>query len=224
MMVGDKTLAGDFGFDPLQLADTSDKLAALGWPISEVTNFGGLLTNEGRAPALLNGGLGDVSSIYWAGVAALAIAAEAKSLDKQFGKKDDYLPGMLGFDPLGMDAEWSRNAEITNGRVAMMAIAAFAYEEALTKAPIFPISLFTPFKNVAAPAAVAPAVVSEAAEWKIGPDGSLINILEEQARMQAEAAAAAAAAAAEAVAPIADAAATAVAPIADAVAPIASAL
>merc|ERR1719164_206606 len=194
-------------------------LAALGWPVSEVTNFGGLLTAEGRAPALLNGGLGDVSSIYWAGVAALAIAAEAKSLDKQFGKKDDYLPAMLGFDPLGMDAEWSRNAEITNGRVAMMAIAAFAYEEALTKAPIFPISLFTPFKNAAAPAAVAPAVVSEAAEWKIGPDGSLINILEEQARMQAEAAAAAAAAA---VAPIADAAATAVAPIAEAVAPIAS--
>merc|ERR1719409_2611129 len=240
MMVGDKTLAGDMNFDPLQIADTPDKLAwfreaeirharlamlaALGWPVSEVTNSGGLLTAEGRAPALLNGGLGDVSSIYWAGVAALAIAAEAKSLDKQFGKKDDYLPGMLGFDPLGMDAEWSRNAEITNGRVAMMAISVYAYQEALTKAPIFPISLFTPFKNAAAPAAVAPAVVSEAAEWKIGPDGSLINILEEQARMQAESAAAAAAAAAEAVAPIADAAATAVAPIADAVAPIASAL
>merc|ERR1711966_158608 len=27
MMVGDKTLAGDFGFDPLQIADNSEKLA-----------------------------------------------------------------------------------------------------------------------------------------------------------------------------------------------------
>merc|ERR1711924_217923 len=63
-------------------------------------------------------------------------------LDKQFGKKDDYLPGMLGFDPLGADSPSMRNAEITNGRVAMIAITAYALEEAVTKAPIFPISLF----------------------------------------------------------------------------------
>merc|ERR1719453_1675504 len=65
MMVGDKTLAGDMGFDPLNLADSPDKLAwmreaevkharlamvaALGWPVSELTNFGGLLTDDGRA-------------------------------------------------------------------------------------------------------------------------------------------------------------------------------
>merc|ERR1719223_1409956 len=106
MMVGDKTLAGDMGFDPLGLADTPDKLAwfreaeikharlamlaALGWPISELTNFGGLLTSEGRAPAVLNGGLDAVSSVYWAGVVGLAIFAETKALDKQFGKKDNY--------------------------------------------------------------------------------------------------------------------------------------
>ena len=49
---------------------------------------------------------------------------------------------MLGFDPLGADSPSMRNAEITNGRVAMVAITAFALEEALTKAPIFPINLF----------------------------------------------------------------------------------
>merc|ERR1719152_1113005 len=69
MRVGDKTLAGDAGFDPLELADTPEALAwyreaevkharlamlaAFGWPISEVTNFGQLLTGDGRAPWLL---------------------------------------------------------------------------------------------------------------------------------------------------------------------------
>merc|ERR1719453_867558 len=118
------------------IADTPDKLAfyreaeikharlamlaAFGWPVSELTNFGGLLNGDGRAPSLLNGGL-----------------------DKQFGSKDkDYLPGMLGFDPLGADSEGMRSAEITNGRVAMLAITAYALEEAVTKAPIFPINLF----------------------------------------------------------------------------------
>merc|ERR1712228_380272 len=148
MRVGDGTLAGDVGFDPMQLADTPDKLAfyreaeikharlampaAFGWPVSEITNFGGLLNGDGRAPSLLNGGLGNVNGVYWA----------AEGLDKQFGKKDDYLPGMLGFDPLGADSPAMRNAEITNGRVAMVAITAFALEEAITKAPIFPINMF----------------------------------------------------------------------------------
>merc|ERR1711966_456097 len=101
MRVGDKTLAGDMGFDPLQIADNSEKLAwyreaevkharlamlaAFGWPVSEVLNFGKLLTNDGRAPSLLNGGLGEVNGVFW----------ESKGLDKQFGKSSrgpDYLP------------------------------------------------------------------------------------------------------------------------------------
>jgi len=158
MRVGDQTLAGDMNFDPLKISDTPDALAwyreaevkharlamlaAFGWPISEVTNFGNLLTSGGRAPSLLNGGLGEVNTLYWAGVVGLAIYWEGQGLDKQYGKKDDYLPGMLGFDPLGADSPSMRAAEITNGRVAMMAITAFALEEAITKAPIFPISLF----------------------------------------------------------------------------------
>ena len=107
------------------------------------TNFGGLLTATGRAPALLNGGLGNVNIAYWAGVAALAVYWEGQGLDKKFGKNSDYLPGMLGFDPLGADSPSMRNAEITNGRVAMVAIVAFALEEAISKAPIFPVNLLT---------------------------------------------------------------------------------
>jgi hypothetical protein len=159
MRVGDKTLAGDMGFDPLQLADTPDQLAwyreaevkharlamlaAFGWPASEVLNFGKLVTGDGRAPSLLNGGLGNVNGVYWALVLALGAYWESKGLDKKFGKQDDYLPGMLGFDPLGADSPSMRNAEITNGRVAMVAITLFALEEAIIKAPIFPINLFT---------------------------------------------------------------------------------
>ena len=158
MMVGDKTLAGDMNFDPLQLADSPGKLAwfreaevkharlamlaAFGWPVSEITNFGKLLTSDGRAPSILNGGLGEVNGIYWGAVAALAVYWEAQGLDKKFGKDADYLPGMLGFDPLGADSPSMRNAEITNGRVAMIAITVFALEEAIFRTPIFPISLF----------------------------------------------------------------------------------
>merc|ERR1719163_1668426 len=157
MMVGDGTLAGDMGFDPLQIADTSEKLAwfreaeikharlamlaAFGWPLSEVLNFGKLLTDDGRAPSLLNGGLGEVNGVYWAAVVATAVYWESKGLDLQYGKKTDYLPGVLGFDPLGGDSPAMRNAEILNGRVAMVAITVFALEEALTKAAIFPINL-----------------------------------------------------------------------------------
>merc|ERR1740138_1107564 len=162
MQVGDGTLAGDMGFDPLQLADNSDDLAwyreaevkharlamlaAFGWPVSEIFNFGQLLNGDGRAPSLLNGGLGEVNGVYWGVVVALAVYWEKFGLDQQFGSKDvskspDYLPGMLGFDPLGADSQGMRAAEITNGRVAMVAITVFALEEALTRAPIFPINL-----------------------------------------------------------------------------------
>merc|ERR1719152_1130289 len=159
MRVGDGTLAGDMNFDPLMISDNSDKLAwyreaeikharlamlaAFGWPVSEVLNFGNLLNADGRAPSLLNGGLGEVNGVYWAAVVGLAVYWEAQGLDKKFGKQDDYLPGMLNFDPLGADSPSMRNAEITNGRVAMVAITAYALEEAITKAPIFPISLFS---------------------------------------------------------------------------------
>merc|ERR1719313_992853 len=158
MMVGDGTLAGDMSFDPLMISDTPEKLAwyreaevkharlamlaAFGWPISEITNFGNLLTKDGRAPSLLNGGLGNVNGVYWALVVGLAVYWESQGLDKKFGKQDNYLPGMLDFDPLGADSPSMRAAEITNGRVAMIAITFYALEEAITKAPIFPISLF----------------------------------------------------------------------------------
>ena len=163
LRVGDGRLAGDVGFDPLKLADSSSTLAwyreaevkharigmlaALGWPVAEKLNgplseaLGqpSLLTDDGRAPSVLNGGLGGVNAVYWAGALALAIAAESSYLDAQLGvgmKRTDYEPGMLGFDPLGMDSKITRNAEIWAGRVAMMAVVVYALEESLTKTPL----------------------------------------------------------------------------------------
>jgi len=161
MMVGDGTLAGDMNFDPMGLGETPEDLAwqreaeikharlamlaAVGWPLSEIFNFGGLLTEDGRAPALLNDGLDQVNAAYWAAVIVFSVVIESRVLEKQYGwgkRDDDYLPGDLGFDPLGRDSPSMRSAEIWNGRVAMLAITAYAYEEFFTKAPIFPISLF----------------------------------------------------------------------------------
>merc|ERR1711988_1491833 len=99
MMVGDGTLAGDMSFDPLMIADTPDKLAwyreaevkharlamlvAAGWPLAEKLNFGGLLTKDGRAPSILNGGLGEVNTIYWVAVLGLAVYVESSYIDSQ---------------------------------------------------------------------------------------------------------------------------------------------
>ena len=164
-------VAGDYGFDPLGLGTPETfvafreaelkhgrlaMLAAVAWPLQEIfhpilvdslraSGFGvrdALMETAGKSPSLLNGGLGNVNGVYWAAVVGLAVYWEGQGLDKKFGKDADYLPGMLNFDPLGADSPSMRNAEITNGRVAMLAITFYAFEEALTKAPIFPISLF----------------------------------------------------------------------------------
>jgi hypothetical protein len=163
LRVGDGKLAGDVGFDPLQLADSSAALAwyreaemkharlamlaAVGWPIAEKLN-GPLsaalgqesLLVDGRSPTVLNGGLGAVSVVYWLAALGLAIFVENAYLDNQIGRKKDtdYVPGMLGFDPLGGDSPATRNAEIWSGRVAMLAVSVYALEESLTKAPLLP--------------------------------------------------------------------------------------
>jgi len=159
--VGDEYLAGDMGFDPLLLADTPKKLlwfreaeikharlamlAAVGWPLSELfdgplaATFGlpSKLLADGRVPAQLNGGLDQINSAYWIAIVAAAVFVESKSLDAMFGKKaSDYSPGMLGYDIFGYDSPSMRKAEITNGRVAMVAITVFAFEEAFFQAPV----------------------------------------------------------------------------------------
>jgi len=153
----DGSLVGDVGFDPLGFAKSSEDLmnyreaeikharlamlAAAGWPLSELfdgkiaSTFGmnPIVDASDRAPSVLNGGLGKISPVYWliciGGAAAIdLIGINAKS-------KPGYTPGNLGFDPLGMypkdqaGQERMQLAELKNGRLAMIAITAFAVQE-----------------------------------------------------------------------------------------------
>jgi len=173
-------------------------LAALGWPVSEaldkplasmmgmksllVASPVGIVNGvaEGgdallRAPSLLNGGLENVSPLFWAGVFAFSAGTEfyATKIQKRAGFRNtlaalgaeeltgididgdgqvgapkmladtNYLPGDLGFDPLGLykgTDEHKRTMQLkqlNNGRLAMIAITGYAFNEAATKLPVF---------------------------------------------------------------------------------------
>lgn len=156
-------LAGDVGFDPLGFAKSKEELtnfreaevkharlamlAAAGWPLSElfdkkIAAFIGaapVLDASDRAPSILNGGLGKISPVYWGVCIAAAAAIDLYGLNRARSGNADYFPGDLGFDPLGLypkdkkGQEWMQTAEIKNGRLAMIAITAFAVQEAVSK-------------------------------------------------------------------------------------------
>lgn len=158
----DGTMAGDVGFDPIGFAKTDADLmnyreaeikhgrlamlAAAGWPLSELfdkkiaTLLGmtPLVDASDRAPSLLNGGLGKVSPLYWIGCLVAAAAIDAYGISKARDNGPGYFPGNLGFDPLGMyppDKEGQlrmQTTEIKNGRLAMIAITAFAFQEVIS--------------------------------------------------------------------------------------------
>lgn len=165
----DGTFAGDVGFDPLGLAQDKKwlfnyreaeikharlaMLAAAGWPLSELwdekiastTGFPALVDVNGRAPSLLNGGLGKVSIWYWLAVTVFASAVDLYGLSRV--NDEDYVPGDLGFDPLGLHGKkapqwkrWMETAEIKNGRLAMLAITGFALQEVVTQDAVVHIS------------------------------------------------------------------------------------
>ena len=57
-------------------------------------------------------------------------------------KPENYVPGQIGFDPLNLyrirksDKKSMEAAEIKNGRLAMIAITAYAFQEFVTKLPV----------------------------------------------------------------------------------------
>jgi len=135
-------------------------LAAAGWPLAELWDGGiaralGLPSpvdaNGGFAPSVLNGGLGGVSPLYWAAVLGFAAAvdvygqalrAKATARDPRWMFSGSYIPGDYGFDPLQLypkDTTGRKRmqlAEIKHGRLAMIAITAFAVQEAVSKTPV----------------------------------------------------------------------------------------
>jgi Chlorophyll A-B binding protein len=116
--------------------------AAAGWPISELfdrkiaTLMGApvIVDASDRAPSLLNGGLGKISPAYWAVCLLAAGAIDLYGIKRS--KNADYrFAGDLGFDPLGLypkdqaGQERMQLAELKNGRLGMIAITAFAFQE-----------------------------------------------------------------------------------------------
>eukprot|EP00933_Yihiella_yeosuensis_P018873 TRINITY_DN1538_c0_g1_i2.p1 TRINITY_DN1538_c0_g1~~TRINITY_DN1538_c0_g1_i2.p1 ORF type:complete len:130 (-),score=39.69 TRINITY_DN1538_c0_g1_i2:493-882(-) len=112
--------------------------AALGMPSK--------LTASGLNPSLLNGRLDDPALAPFLGVAVLAAALTDLS------KKKGTEPGDFGFDPLALSKTeppllpgifkldagrpWMAEAEIKHGRLAMVAISAFAAQEKLSQMPL----------------------------------------------------------------------------------------
>merc|ERR1712008_305978 len=155
----DGTMAGDVGFDPFNFAGDDAQglytmreaevkhgriamLASVGWIVSEaldkriahIFHLPAILGHGDKVPSLLNGGLETISPVYWATVLGLAGGLEAWSMSKDARA----LAGDYGFDPFGFypkdnaGQERMQLAEIKNGRLAMIAVTGFAYQELFT--------------------------------------------------------------------------------------------
>lgn len=145
-------------------------LAAVGWPIAELAHGSVassldlpetlLSTSElhGKVPSVLNGGLDQTAPLFW--VAAIGAAAALEFIETK--RNDEGVagePGNFGFDPLNLITSGSikrqfflKEAELFNGRLAMLAITGFVAQEFATNAAVIdqtPI-FFKPFGDVVA--------------------------------------------------------------------------
>lgn len=174
----DGSLPGDRGFDPLNFSSDASALtwyreaeikhsrlamlAAVGWPLAEISHkflaetfdADSILGVQDKVPSVLNGGLASVDPLFWVG--AISAATTLEFIATKNG--EDRAPGDFGFDPLSLggsnDEEqlYMQEAEIFNGRLAMLAITGFVAQEFLTnmavvnETPIF----FKPFGDLVA--------------------------------------------------------------------------
>jgi len=174
----DGSLPGDRGFDPFNFSsdpsaltwyrDSEIKhariamLAAVGWPLAELTHkslasqfdLEPILGFQDKVPSVLNGGLSLTNPLFWVG--AISAAAALEFIATKNG--DNREPGDYGFDPLSLTGNSDmqkfsmQEAEIFNGRLAMLAITGFVAQEffintaVINQTPIF----FKPFGDVVA--------------------------------------------------------------------------
>ena len=70
---------------------------------------------------------------------AAAAAIDIIGIQRSKSSDSNYFPGNFGFDPLGVypkdkdGQQWMQLAEVKNGRLAMIAITAFAIQEFVSK-------------------------------------------------------------------------------------------
>lgn len=124
-------------------------LGSVGWPLAElyhpylskISNSANILSDNGKVPSLLNGGLDKVNPVFFMAAIVFATTLELNNIRKVYD--NESIPGDLGFDPLklynGKDVVTKSNLElkeINNGRLAMLAITYYAISEFITKNPI----------------------------------------------------------------------------------------
>uniref|UniRef100_A0A6U2Y0N1 Uncharacterized protein n=1 Tax=Lotharella globosa TaxID=91324 RepID=A0A6U2Y0N1_9EUKA len=169
--VGGTAPMGKF-FDPLGFAKNGDAelkryreseithgrvamLGALGFLAQEYNEQSPLFNGLVKGPAISHfDQINTVAPGFWALIiieAARAELARARkgwqdpATGKMFALKDDYTPGDLGWDPLGVKPQneasliTMKNKELNNGRLAMIALAGFMAQELVTGKPVFPL-------------------------------------------------------------------------------------
>jgi len=159
----ESNLAGNVGFDPLGFASNNEQLleyreaevkharlamlAAIGWPVSELKdrdiadyfNAPSVLDDGDRVPSMLNGGLERIDPRFWGFCLGMSAAIDMYGVSKSRRGSVGYFPGNLGFDPLNLfptDKEGQENrklAEIKHGRIAMLGVVGYVFEEYFTK-------------------------------------------------------------------------------------------
>uniref|UniRef100_A0A7S4A8W7 Plastid light harvesting protein n=1 Tax=Pseudo-nitzschia australis TaxID=44445 RepID=A0A7S4A8W7_9STRA len=162
----ESNLAGNVGFDPLGFASSEENLldyreaeikharlamlAAIGWPVSELEDRNiaeyfhapSVLDNGDRVPSILNGGLERIDPRFWGFCLGLTAAIDLYGVSKSRRGSADYFPGNIGFDPLNLfppdreGREKMKLAEIKHGRVAMLGVVGYVFEEYVTKAAV----------------------------------------------------------------------------------------
>lgn len=151
-------LAGDVGFDPLGLAGGTREgllemreaeikharlamLAAAGWPLAEL--FDRRIAEYFDVPTVLDAAdrvsFDRIVPEWWGFCLGLTATIDLYGVQKARSGDPTYFPGNLGWDPLNLypdDKDKQRNmqlAEIKHGRLAMIAVAGFAAQEAISK-------------------------------------------------------------------------------------------
>jgi hypothetical protein len=166
----DGTLPGDRGFDPFNFSSNAGALewnrkseqkhgriamlAAVGWPIAELFHktiaasfdMEPLLASHDRVPSILNDGLSHAPfPAFWIPVIAATAAIEFAETFKEEAQGDLSADGNIRGKQ-----QFVQEAEIFNGRLAMLAITGFAAQEFfLQSAVVDQIPIFFKPLNVA---------------------------------------------------------------------------
>jgi len=134
-------------------------LAAVAWPLQEMLHpklasalgARAVLTPSGLTPTIFNGGLDqpEVTQVLAFGAVVMA-TSEIRDIQRRsrLGLKfnewgTDSVAGALGFDPLDIATDLPaterfelQEAEMLNGRLAMLSVVAFAVQEMLWRTPV----------------------------------------------------------------------------------------